>query len=215
MLSWGRETNASRLSISVMSASAMTSGSACSIRRRSSRARRRRRVEQSRCVVDLELGPFLWRRPALQDRCRLSGAHDRELSPGPRNAQVVAHLLRVHHDVFAAVALAQDDADPRTVARPYAAPVARRDGSSRALEVLAGIEARGVDERHDRQVEGVAERDQRAAFCEAGMSSVPARANGLFATIPTAGHPSRRTPSRRWAPIGCAARTSHRRRRSP
>ena len=119
------------------------------------------RVEQPLGVVGLERGPLLGRRPPLQDRRGLPGAHHGQLGPRPRQAHVVAHPLGVHDDVRAAVALAQDDADPRhrgpAVGEHELGAVADH---APPLEVLAGVEARRVDEREDRQVEGVAEGDE-------------------------------------------------------
>ena len=61
---------------------------------------------------------------------------------------------------------------------------------------LAGLEARRVDEREDRQVEGSRTTARSArALSDASMSSVPARCSGWLATMPTA------RPSRRASPV--------------
>ena len=94
----------------------------------------------------------------MEDRRRLAGAHHGELGGRPGEADVVAHPLRVHHDVRAAIALAQDHAQPRH-GRPGVGEHQLRPVADHAspLEVLAGVEARRVDERHEAEVEGVAE----------------------------------------------------------
>ena len=119
------------------------------------------RVEQALGVVGLERLALLRGGPALQDRRRLTGAHHRQLGPRPRQAHVVAHRLGVHDDERAAVALAQDHADARhrrlRVGEHELRTVADHPPP---LEVLAGVEAGRVDERDQRHVEGVAERDE-------------------------------------------------------
>ena len=123
------------------------------------------RVQQPFGVVGLERGALLGRRSTLQDRRRLAGTHHGELGPRPREAQVVAHVLGVHDDVGAAVALAQDDAD----ARHRGAGVGEHELRAVAdhatpLEVLAGVEAWCVDQREERDVERVAEGDEPRSF---------------------------------------------------
>ena len=101
------------------------------------------RVQQPLGVVDLERGALLGRRPALQDRRGLTGTHHGQLGPRPREAQVVAHRLGVHHDVRAAVALAQDHADPRHRCPAVGEHQLRAVADHAApLEVLARVEAR-------------------------------------------------------------------------
>src|SRR5204863_8869703 len=68
------------------------------------------------------------------------------------------------HDALP-ISLPQDHADPwhggAGIREDELSPVADHPAP---LEVLAGIEAGGVDERDDRQVEGVAERDEAGAL---------------------------------------------------
>ena len=93
--------------------------------------------------------------------CRICAAperaHHRDLGRGPRAAPVVPEPLGVHDDVRAAVRLAQHDAQPRHggggVRVDELGAVADHPAP---LEVLAGLEARGVDERDEREVEAVA-----------------------------------------------------------
>ena len=126
-------------------------------------------VEQAGRVVGLERGPLLRCGPALQDGGGLPGAHDRQLRRRPREADVVPHALGVHDDVRAAVALAQDHADPGH-RRPPVGEHQLRAVADHAppLQVLAGVEARRVDEGDDRQVERVAERDEAGALLRGG-----------------------------------------------
>ena len=74
-------------------------------------------------------------------------------------------MRRVHDDVGAAVGLAQHDGDPRHggagVGEGQLGAVADH---AAPLEVLARVEAGRVDEGEERQVEGVAERDEPRAL---------------------------------------------------
>ena len=127
------------------------------------------RIEQPLGVVGLEGRPLVGCGPPLEDRRGLAGAHHGELRPGPGQAQVVAHGLGVHHDERAAVALAQDHADSRHggagVGEHQLGAVADHPAP---FEILAGVEARRVDERDDRQIERVAERDEAGGLLRTG-----------------------------------------------
>ena len=76
---------------------------------------------------------------------------------------------RVHDDVGATEGLAQDEADPRDgglgVGEGELGPVADH---APPLEVLAGQEARRVDQADDGQVEGVAEADEAGGLLGGG-----------------------------------------------
>ena len=97
------------------------------------------------------------------------GAHDCDLGGRPGEHQVVADVPGVHDDVRPAVRLAQDDADPRHggpgVGERHLGPVADH---APPLEVLAGVEARGVDEGDEGQVESVAEGHESASLLGGG-----------------------------------------------
>ena len=94
----------------------------------------------------------------MQDLDCPTGSHDRDLRGGPGQHQVVAHVARVHDDVGATIGFSQGHAYPgnggpgvgeghlRSVA-DHAAP----------LQVLSRVKAGGVDQGHQRKVEGVAE----------------------------------------------------------
>src|SRR5580704_8772615 len=94
----------------------------------------------------------------VQDAHRGLGPHHRDLIRGPREGQVGADGPGIHHDVGAAVSLAQDDLDPWNgrvtvrVEQPRAVP-------DNAVMLLphAREESRHVDERDERDVERVTE----------------------------------------------------------
>ena len=97
----------------------------------------------------------------MEDLHRARRAHDRDLRGRPRAAPVVAEALRVHDDVRAAVRLAQHDAqagDRRRRVRVHELGAVADHPAP--LEVLAGLEPRGVDERQQRDVEAVAPLDE-------------------------------------------------------
>ena len=175
------------------------------------------RVEQPLGVVGLERRPLLRRRPPLQDRRRLAGAHHGQLGPRPGEADVVAHRLGVHDDVRPAVALAQDHADPRH-GRPAVGEHELGAVADHAppLEVLAGVEAGRVDEREERQVEGVAERDEAGApSATPGCRACRPAPSAGWRRCRSVARRSWRTPSRRSAPSARGPRAGCRRRRSP
>src|SRR5581483_10709154 len=114
-------------------------------------------------------GTLVLARASVQDLDRALRAHHRDLRARPGKVQVAAHRARVHHDVRTSVRLAEHDRD----AGHGGAGV--REGKLGAVadhaapfEVLAGVEARRVYERHDRQVERVAERDEPRALLRRG-----------------------------------------------
>ena len=79
----------------------------------------------------------------------------------PRDAEVVADAARVHDDVRAAVRLAHHDAQARHGRRAVRVHELGAVADHAApLEVAARLEAGRVDERDDREVEGVAPRDE-------------------------------------------------------
>ena len=123
------------------------------------------------------------------------GPHHRDLSRRPGQGYVVAHGLGVHDDVCAAVRLAGGDVDPRDGGSGVG------EGQLRAVtdhptpfEVLAGVEARSVDERQQRQVEGVAEGDEAGALARSGDVESPGDAPGLVR------HDADRSPAHRGEP---------------
>ena len=94
---------------------------------------------------------------AVQDGHRARRPHDRDLGARPGQADVVAEAPGVHDDVGAAVGLAQHHAEPGDggggVGGHQLGTVA---DDAPPLDVLAGLEARAVDERDERDPEGVA-----------------------------------------------------------
>src|SRR5829696_6230997 len=85
----------------------------------------------------------------VQDLDRPLGPHDRDFGGGPGEGAVAAHRLAVHDDVGAGVGERQLGA-----VADHAPP----------LLVAAGAEPGRVDEREDRQSEGVAEADEPPAL---------------------------------------------------
>src|SRR5579875_982119 len=106
-------------------------------------------------------------RPLLRARATVKYAdsslstHHRQLRARPRQADVVAHCLRVHDYVGTPVSLAKDQADARyrrfCVSKDELGPVADYPSP---LQVFAGHEARGVYKGEYRQVEAIAHGDK-------------------------------------------------------
>ena len=113
-------------------------------------------------VVDvlLRLG-FLVRIAAEDDVGRARRTHDGNLSRRPGHDLIRAELVAAHGDVGTAVRLARDDRDLRhrrlAVGVEHLRAVA---DDARVLLVDARQEARDVDERQERDVEGIAEADK-------------------------------------------------------
>ena len=84
-------------------------------------------------------------------------------------AQIVAHALGIHDDVRTAVGLAGGEIDTR---HGGAGVRERHLGAvpdhAAPFGVIAGVDARIVDDRVDRMVEGVTEGDEPAAFLACG-----------------------------------------------
>ena len=94
---------------------------------------------------------------AIQHPHRGRAAHHRDLRGGPRDDPVGAEAARVHHDVGAAVRLAQHDAEARHRGRRVRVQELRAvTNDAPPLEIATGLVAAGVDEGDDRQVERVA-----------------------------------------------------------
>ncbi len=90
-----------------------------------------------------------------------AAAHNGDLGGGPSVVDVTAQMLGTHHAVSAAVVLAQDDRDFRDGA--FAVGVKQLGAVQDDAAVLlagAGQEAGHIHQRHDGDVEGVAETDK-------------------------------------------------------
>lgn len=113
-------------------------------------------------VVDvlLRLG-FLVRVAAEDDVGRTRRTHDGNLSRRPGHDLIRAEFVAAHGDVGTAVRLARDDRDLRhrrlAVGVEHLRAVA---DDARVLLIDARQEARDVDERQERDVEGIAEADE-------------------------------------------------------
>ena len=122
---------------------------------------------------------------AEDDLDRPLGAHHGDLGRRPGEDAVGAQVLRAHRQVRTAVGLAEDHLDlrhgRRRVGEQHLGAVA---DDAAVLLLHAGQEPGHVDERDQRDVEGVAEPDEPARLVEALMSSTPESTDGWLAMTP-------------------------------
>ena len=172
---WRRAGWRSRLSPSTSSASTRTRRVSARVDHRVDEAalgRAVRVVERGLVLVDQRSSSPRESRDRARSPCRAGSAtaagaaHHRDLGARPRDAEVVADAARVHHDVRAAVRLAQHHAEARHGGRRVRVhELGAVADHAPPFEVAAGLEAGRVDERDDREVEGVAPTRRTARPC--------------------------------------------------
>ena len=102
---------------------------------------------------------------AMQDVDRALAAHDRDLGVRPGVHEVGPHLLAAHREIGPAIGLAEDDrelGDGGAGVREQHLGTVPDDPA--ALLFDPGQEARDVDQRHQRDVEAIAEPDEPRAL---------------------------------------------------
>jgi hypothetical protein len=132
---------------------------------------------------------------AVDDVDRALGAHHRDLGGGEREVHVGADVLRRHHVVGAAVGLARDDRDlrDRGLGEGVEELGAVLDDAAELLR-RAGQEAGHVDERHQRDVEAVAEPHEARGLDRRVDVEAAGEVLGLVGDDPTGRPPSRAKP---------------------